>query len=44
MGKRVHLLTLGCPKNQIDSELVLGSGDLVVALGPAKVLGELSAS
>jgi voltage-gated potassium channel len=27
-----------------DSELVLGSGDLVVALGPAKVLGELSAS
>ena len=27
-----------------DSELVLGAGDLVVALGPAKVLGELSAS
>ena len=25
MGKRVHLLTLGCPKNQIDSELMLGS-------------------
>jgi ribosomal protein S12 methylthiotransferase len=23
-GKRVHFLTLGCPKNQIDSELMLG--------------------
>jgi len=23
-GKRVHLLTLGCPKNQVDSELMLG--------------------
>jgi ribosomal protein S12 methylthiotransferase len=25
MGKRVHFVTLGCPKNQIDSELMLGS-------------------
>jgi ribosomal protein S12 methylthiotransferase len=25
MGKRVHLLTLGCPKNQVDSELMLGT-------------------
>jgi ribosomal protein S12 methylthiotransferase len=24
MGKRVHFLTLGCPKNQVDSELMLG--------------------
>jgi ribosomal protein S12 methylthiotransferase len=24
MAKRVHFLTLGCPKNQIDSELMLG--------------------
>ena len=24
MSKRVHFLTLGCPKNQIDSELMLG--------------------
>lgn len=23
-GKRVHFLTLGCPKNQIDSEIMLG--------------------
>ena len=23
-GKRVHLVTLGCPKNQVDSELMLG--------------------
>ena len=23
-GKRVHFLTLGCPKNQVDSELMLG--------------------
>jgi ribosomal protein S12 methylthiotransferase len=23
-GKRVHLLTLGCPKNQVDSEVMLG--------------------
>ncbi len=23
-GKRVHVLTLGCPKNQVDSELMLG--------------------
>jgi ribosomal protein S12 methylthiotransferase len=25
MGKRVHFLTLGCPKNQVDSELMLGT-------------------
>jgi ribosomal protein S12 methylthiotransferase len=25
MGKRIHFLTLGCPKNQIDSELMLGT-------------------
>jgi ribosomal protein S12 methylthiotransferase len=24
MGKRVHFLTLGCPKNQVDSEIMLG--------------------
>ncbi len=23
-GKRVHLLTLGCPKNQVDAEIMLG--------------------
>jgi ribosomal protein S12 methylthiotransferase len=25
MGKRIHFLTLGCPKNQVDSELMLGT-------------------
>src|SRR4030095_2638596 len=23
-GKRIHFLTLGCPKNQVDSEIMLG--------------------
>src|SRR5258705_1328661 len=42
-GKRVHFLTLGCPKNQIDSEIMLGvltrgGHELVFDPGAADVL------
>ena len=41
--RRVHLLTLGCPKNQVDSEVMLGvlsrrGHELVLDPGDADVL------
>ncbi len=39
---RVHLTTLGCPKNQVDSELMLGrlaETGVELAAAPEEALG-----